>query len=537
MQFFRDLGNAPERQYTTEAAAPTQVSAVALVGHPPKRALVNTTSWLSEVETPAEKQTVKPAKKEFNALDAVVKSAGSRWALGFTLLLLLAWALWGAIAGPTHTWQGILQDVSSIQAYFSATLLLRQQQTSCRDILGRICRLISRSESNERMLKQLSPQARAQMRRARNQNLRKRSEVQASLQTTEGVLDKVANSVAGFVGSLYFLAFYWTGILAWAVCGVPLAFSDTWQLYVNTATALEITLTTVFLQNIRRQHDEHLHRCIQEIDTVDAATEARLRHLTGDTTPNPVVASTRPTLTRAQNAIDIYAYILGGAIGLTISASVFALWIAIGHQLAFADNWWLIIGTYTGLVGFIDGFIMKNVDSRETALATQHFARLLARDAAVFAQLDAAMPPTPASDDAQDGRRQPLILRMSRAVDGALPATVSSYAAVGIVAALLVVASALRWTETGQLLCNTPTMIVEGFLLAVLLQAHNLADARRRRAYDDILQRRVVLAGFLDASSNDGDDGSDTDTDTTANTVSLDVKADTVARHVSSHVV
>lgn len=532
MQFFRNLSSAPERQYTTQAAAPTQVSGEALVGRPPKPAFLNKTSWLSEVEITAEKQAVtKPAKKKLNALDAVVKAAGSRWALGFTLLLLLAWALWGAIAGPTDTWQVILQDVSSIQAYFSATLLLRQQQTSCRDILGRICRLISRSESNERMLKQLLPHERAQMRRARSRHLRKRTEVLASLQTTEGVFDKLANGVAGFVGSLYFLGLYWTGILVWVVWGVPLAFSNTWQLYVNTATALEITFTTMFLQNIRRQHDEHLHRCIQEIDMVDAETEARLRRLTGDTRPNPVVASTPLVLTRAQKAIDMYAYIVGGAIGLTISAFVFALWIAIGHQLAFDDNWWLIIGTYTGLVGFVDGFIMKNVDSRETALANQHFARLRVQDAAVFAQLDV---PGPESDDAQDGRRPPLMLRLSRGVDGALSATVSSYAAVAIVAALLVVASALQWTETGQLLCNTPTMIVEGFLLAVLLQSHNLADARRRRTHEDILQRRVALADSLHASTY-GDD--DSDAGTIMELASLDEKADALTRHVPSHMV
>jgi hypothetical protein len=41
---------------------------------------------------------------------------------------------------------------------------------------------------------------------------------------------------------------------------------------------------------------------------------------------------------------------------------------------------------------------------------------------------------------------------------------------------LLAVASIMRWSETGQLLCNNPTMIIEGFLLLALIQAHVMAN-------------------------------------------------------------
>ena len=36
-----------------------------------------------------------------------------------------------------------------------------------------------------------------------------------------------------------------------------------------------------------------------------------------------------------------------------------------------------------------------------------------------------------------------------------------TFASVGVVVALLIVATAMQWTTTAQLLCNTPTMIVE----------------------------------------------------------------------------
>ncbi|KAK8039394.1 hypothetical protein PG993_007805 [Apiospora rasikravindrae] len=489
--FFQNLKNAPDNQYTTEAAAPISLP------HPGLTRWETTSSFIKKemtVElTAVDSQPRSGApKRKTNFLDTIVRAAGSRWALGITFLLLIAWGVWGIVGGPTDTWQVILQDVSSIQAYFSATLLLRQQQGSCKDILGRICSLISRGQSNERMLSAL-PSAERERLRTKKQ-VRMRNEIFDSMQTKEDILDRVANAVSAAVGSLYFLAIYWAGIITWVVWGVPLQWSNTWQLYVNTATALQITVTTMFLQNIRKQHDKHLENCIENIGALDTEIEMELRLLTGDTTPNPVIASTPPTLNRMQKGIDIYAFIVGGSIGLTISAAVFTLWAAIGHQLEFDDNWWLIIGTYTGLIGFIDSFIMKNVDYRETELAKQHFQRLMEQDYQLFKLLDAEMPP---AEGADENAKISLGLRLSNAVGDFCASTGASYAAVGSVVGLLIVASAMQWTETGQLLCNTPTMIVEGFLLIMLLQAHNFADGRRRLVHDDILRRRIAMQGYL----------------------------------------
>lgn len=500
--FFTNLKNAPDNQYTTEAAAPMSLPPTNLTrwetsnSIEKKEMLMQSASAASSTESLPLKGNEKK-KWGSNILDAIVRAAGSRWTLGITFLLLIAWGVWGIVGGPTDTWQVILQDVSSIQAYFSATLLLRQQQGSCKDILGRICSLISRGQSNERMLSAL-PSAERERLRTKKQ-VRMRNEIFDSMQTKEGIMDRVANAVSAAVGSLYFLAIYWAGIITWIVWGVPLQFSNTWQLYVNTATALQITVTTMFLQNIRKQHDQHLAKCIENIDMLDKEIETELRLLTGDMKPNPVIASTPPTLTRMQKGIDIYAYIVGGSIGLVISAAVFTVWAGIGDKLEFDDNWWLIIGTYTGLIGFIDSFIMKNVDYRETELAKQHFQRLMEQDYQLFKLLDAEMPPAEGADENAD-RKMPLGLRLSNAVGDFCATTGASYSAVGCVVALLVVASAMQWTETGQLLCNTPTMIVEGFLLIMLLQAHNFADGRRRIVHDDILRRRIAMQGYLTSS-------------------------------------
>ena len=344
--FFQNVRNAPEAQYITSAAAPTQFPSEDSLNAPEKVYQVNTNTRLSRnfSQGPTEEGALgqevlqsrrSEPKRKFNLLDLIVRAAGSRWVLGFVLLLLVAWGVLGAVFGPTDTWQVILQDVSSIQAYASATLLMRQQQNNTRSLLGRICSLISRSESNERMVASLNVEQRARLRMSTH---RIRAEVVDSLKQKEDMFDKIANCVAKATGSLIMSGIYWSGMIVWVVWGVPLNWSDTWQLYVNTATALEITFVTVFLQNIRSQHDKHLDKTVKGIEHLDTEIEVQLRSMTGDMTPNPTVDSEPPTLTRWEKGIDVYAFIIGGAIGIVISAIVFAVWIAVGEPMSFDDN-------------------------------------------------------------------------------------------------------------------------------------------------------------------------------------------------------
>ncbi|ROW12740.1 hypothetical protein VMCG_00333 [Cytospora schulzeri] len=507
---FHDLQNAPEAQYISSVAAPTQLPSQGSLTAPEKVYFLDSNTSLSrnssldsnaeEVQA-RETPNLRTTKNPFNLLDAVVKAAGSRWTLGIVLLLLVVWGILGAVFGPTDTWQVILQDVSSIQAYISATLLMRQQNNNTKSLLGRICGLISRSESNERMVGSLTMEQRATLRMSTQ---RMRANIVDTLHEKEDFFDKAANGVAKATGSLISSGIYWAGIIAWVVLGIPLQFSDTWQLYVNTATALEITFVTVFLQNIRTQHDKHLDKIVKVIEQLDKDIEIQLRRMTGNLEPNPIIASEPARLTKWEKGIDVYAYIIGGTFGIAISVIVFAIWLAVGDPMNFDDNWFLIIGTYTGLVGFIDGFVLKNVDARETKMANMHFQRLISQDSKIFSLIGIEIPISTVPSKAS------LNMRISRTIGRWVESTSASYAAVGTVVALVVVASAMQWTETGQLLCNTPTMIVEGFLLITLLQAHNMADNRRRTTYEDILNRRLVLDKHLAAWRNvtDSDDSS-----------------------------
>jgi low-affinity ferrous iron transport protein len=51
-----------------------------------------------------------------------------------------------------------------------------------------------------------------------------------------------------------------------------------------------------------------------------------------------------------------------------------------GALLKFSDNWVLIIGAFTGLVGFIDGFIIRRIYSIEETSAVIQFRALTFSD-------------------------------------------------------------------------------------------------------------------------------------------------------------
>ncbi|GME88696.1 unnamed protein product [Ambrosiozyma monospora] len=52
------------------------------------------------------------------------------------------------------------------------------------------------------------------------------------------------------------------------------------------------------------------------------------------------------------------------------------------------------------------------------------------------------------------------------------------------------------WSETAQLVCNTPTMIIEGFFLLILLQCHGYTDEKRRYAIVQMKNSREVLRSY-----------------------------------------
>ena len=127
------------------------------------------------------------------------------------------------------------------------------------------------------------------------------------------------------------MTIFWICIFVWIGLGAlpKLQFGDKWQLYINTAAAVEITLISMFLQNIRRRHITYVHKSIALVIETDFKIEYKLRSLMGYNKPNKRVVIAPMELTKGERAIEYYAAIIGTGIGLIISAGVFAAWIGI----------------------------------------------------------------------------------------------------------------------------------------------------------------------------------------------------------------
>jgi low-affinity ferrous iron transport protein len=419
--------------------------------------------------------------------DRVTNLAGTKYTFFLMLATLIIWAIVGAVTGTTQTWQIVIQDASSIQCYISDTLLMRQQQNNSRNLLKLVCQVRSRNRTCKRLLQRVCQES--------INGSEQTSQVQISIEKelidtadlpVENWYDRICNYVVLAIGSLFSFVIYWAGIITWIALGPRLQWGNLWQLYINTATAVELTFTTVFLQNTRHRHTQYLEKCLQSIMKADAQMELRLRELTEDIDPNPTAVISPDVVTKGNRAIDYYGAIMGSGAIVVISLIIFAIWIAIGPTMQWNSNWWLIIGTYTGLVGFVDGYVLRNDYFRSNAFADIQLQTLADEDAVLCKMLDIPVLTEPVAPT------NSLHRRISQALGAVLSLPHAVLASLVVVVTVIVVASCMHWSERGQLICNTPTMIIEGFLLLVLIQAHHLSNEKRRIQFRSILVRRLM---------------------------------------------
>lgn len=235
-----------------------------------------------------------------NFFDRLTKAAGSPVVFFVVMVLVGLWVLWGIVDGTTDTWQIIIQNVSSIQVYLTDILLIRQQSNASQSMLTTLAELQSRNQHCERMLGQIPNCQWMETHKDPPKQLMLNGrpiedEVEESLFMVTGrpsrfayVWEKMCHTTAKAIGSIWAFAFYWVGIFAWVGIGPIFKFSDTWQLYVNTATAVSLTITSVFLQNIEQSQEDKLEQCLHYALKIDAEVEYRLRELTEDAKPNPI---------------------------------------------------------------------------------------------------------------------------------------------------------------------------------------------------------------------------------------------------------
>ncbi|KAK9492652.1 Low affinity iron permease-domain-containing protein [Lipomyces doorenjongii] len=417
-------------------------------------------------------------------LDKVVHVAGSGFVFVLVMAILLVWALLGIKYGQSEMWQVVISDFQAIFCYIFDSFLMRQQLIGHDSIMMVAARLRSRNISNSRMLRHFV-----------EKKSDKLCQIERLDQTAEfpkvNWLGRLSNYAASVTGHIITILFYWICIFVWIGFGQYCGWSDQWQLYINSATSALMVFVFVFLENIREQHRTYSESCLALIHKTDSSLELRLRIVTGDTIENEPVVIPGPQVTKIQRAIYYYANIVGSLVGIGLMLVVIVIWVVIGPAMSFDSNWWLIIGTYTGLIGMTDGFILRNVFHHLGQHEDKAFDQIRTEDLAMFDVIGAS---PPAEEVIQDSG---LSFRISAAVGHFCSREFVVVFGTTVMIGLVIGASVMKWSTAGQLLCNIPPSLIESFLMIILITSQNMADAKRRAVLFNIYQRRRHLLSYV----------------------------------------
>lgn len=307
------------------------------------------------------------------------------------------------------------------------------------------------------------------------------------------------------------MTIYSAGVFAWIDCGALYSssgneppftgnytganpkyarFTNAWQMHINTAVAVVILVTSVLLKNARLRSDKFVCSQIEQINVLDCKIESLGRYITNDTIDNELIEVPPGDKRGFKKIISFYADIIGNGIEMLFSIAVIAAWIGIGHIMHWNSNWRLIFGTYTGLMGYVDGFVLRKVYQSITEYEEKKFVELIS-DSQTLLDLSGI--------DYQLEKhilKQSLGYKISHFNNMICSNQWSVVASIVAVIALICIASGLRWSETGQLICNIPTMIIEGFCLMILIQAHGWADYKQRFVVKQLSISRELLLKY-----------------------------------------
>jgi low-affinity ferrous iron transport protein len=308
---------------------------------------------------------------------------------------------------------------------------------------------------------------------------------------SENWLGRVSTQSSHLIGHIVTVGLFWVGILIWIGFGHYCGWSNQWQLDINSATSALMVFIFAFLANIRERHNKYTERCLDIIYRVDSSLELNLRLKTDDLIPNPPIVIPAPKVTRIQRAIDYYADVVGTLIGIALLLLVIVVWVTIGPVLSWGSNWWLFIGTYAGLVGMNDGFVLRNVDYQLRKHEDEQLKLVRLDDLELF---EAISEPQPPGDQAIDTS---LSCRISTRMGAVCSHEVTIVIGAALVIGMIAGSSAMRWSLRGQLLSNIPPSIVESFFMMILITSHNIADARRRVILHNIYLRRLKLVSYV----------------------------------------
>jgi len=530
------LLRAPGARHAVEVAAPTQQ--VFVVPSSQEGELDKVRGDLAIIPFTNNTTYIVPPKRRRldRYLDTVVEWSGSQFVFFFILFALILWAFLGIPFSGFTQWTVGISDGQAIINLMFDSFLMRQQLNSYDRTMDALGVLKSRGLNCKRMLRELVREERERRgdEGERPHEARKSSETsqpekevqdaktesdKGSAKTVtqpvdavdedftefltelpqESLFGRICTKVSNITGHIVTVAIFWVGIVVWIALGPRDSWSPTWLLYINSATSALMVFVLAFLANIHERHGEYSNRCLEAIWKVDAALELRLRAATGDSEPNLAVTIPAPNFGRIQRVIDYYADLVGALIGVAILILTMIVWVAIGPAMGFNSNWWLLIGTYAGLVGMNDGFVLRNVFHKLRGYEDGLFEEVAWVDEDALQILDSLQPhPTLQRRQSSASAEQGLLAgnlteRISLRMGAVCSHEYTVILGVVSIVGLVIGASAMRWSLTGQLLCNVPPSIIETFFMMILITGHNLSDQRRRRDLSGLHKRRLRL--------------------------------------------
>jgi low-affinity ferrous iron transport protein len=423
-------------------------------------------------------------------LDKVVAFSGSQFTFFAIIIALLTWALLGIPYGRSNDWQVGISDAQAIVNMVFDAFLMRQQLNSHDSLMVVTACLRSRVNSNKRMLKALIGSGKYEKIMPTQFDDLQQTEFANKL-PSENWLGRLSTVASDIVGHIAAVCAFWVGVIIWIGFGHYCGWSDTWQLYMNSATSAWMVFILAFLANIQDRHSRYITSCLEYIYKADAALELRLRAVTGDKFENKTIIVPAPKRGRLQRGIDYYADLVGTLLGIAILFFVMIIWVAIGPALSFDSNWWLLIGTYAGLIGLNDSFVLRNVQTVLSGYQDTEFKQVVYDDMDMLAVIGV----TQLSEErvAEHSLSCRISITMGRVCAHEITVVLGAILIVG----LIIGASAMRWSLTGQLLCNVPPSIIESFFMMILITGHNVGDAERRVDLHNVYLRRLKLISYV----------------------------------------
>ncbi|KAL5320493.1 hypothetical protein ACEPPN_011299 [Leptodophora sp. 'Broadleaf-Isolate-01'] len=422
-------------------------------------------------------------------LDNIVKASGSTPVFVLIVCGLLAWAFLGIPYGHSEEWPILISDIQAILCYIFDSFIMRQQFNAQQQHIRFSASLRSRHQNLKNMLLQLSCQPRV----AGGAAL-----VQESPQDTFEVevlpecwLGWLATKASLAFGHFITLCLFWAGIFVWLGFGNYCDWSNQWQLYINSATSALMVLIFAFLAYIQEWHGTSTQKCLTRLTQIDCDLEKSLRQATNYATENSTIIVAPPSMSKIQRAIFYYADLVGTLTGIVILIIVIVVWIALGPLLSFNANWWLIIGTYAGLVGMHDGFVLRNLQKNLRMREDETFEQNKLEDIELLEILGAR------AHQESPVQKHSLSYRISNRISNVFSHELAVVVGLLTVVGLLVAATVMGWSTTGQLICNFPPSIIESFVMMVVLSAHNMSDGQRRDDLESFYATRVQVAKYV----------------------------------------